>query len=150
MSTHFAQTPPASCDALFSTVQVAAFSGASYRQLDYWCRTGALVPTFDARGSGTQRRYTAHETRVAWAVRVAQELTETTTGRGGGLFQAVAGVLVHMPDNGWDGMLILGDGAPLVVDHALALLDAIAELGPAVAIVDLSACPDPLTWKHEP
>jgi DNA-binding transcriptional MerR regulator len=32
--------------------------GITYRQLDYWARTGLLRPSIaDARGSGTQRRY---------------------------------------------------------------------------------------------
>lgn len=38
--------------------QVCAIVGISYRQLDYWARTGLLRPSVaDARGSGTQRLY---------------------------------------------------------------------------------------------
>ena len=38
--------------------QVCALVGITYRQLDYWARTGLLRPSIaDARGSGTQRRY---------------------------------------------------------------------------------------------
>lgn len=38
--------------------QVCSIVGISYRQLDYWARTGLLRPSLaDARGSGTQRRY---------------------------------------------------------------------------------------------
>jgi DNA-binding transcriptional MerR regulator len=37
---------------------VCALVGITYRQLDYWARTGLLRPSIaDARGSGTQRRY---------------------------------------------------------------------------------------------
>lgn len=42
----------------FRGPQVCALVGISYRQLDYWARTGLLRPSIaDARGSGTQRLY---------------------------------------------------------------------------------------------
>lgn len=38
--------------------QVCQIVGITYRQLDYWARTGLLVPSItEAKGSGTQRRY---------------------------------------------------------------------------------------------
>jgi DNA-binding transcriptional MerR regulator len=38
--------------------QVCAIVGITYRQLDYWARTDLVRPSLaDARGSGTQRRY---------------------------------------------------------------------------------------------
>ena len=38
--------------------QVCSIVGITYRQLDYWARTDLLKPSIaDARGSGTQRRY---------------------------------------------------------------------------------------------
>ena len=38
--------------------QVCKIVGITYRQLDYWARTDLLKPSIaDARGSGTQRRY---------------------------------------------------------------------------------------------
>lgn len=38
--------------------QVCEIVGITYRQLDYWARTGLLVPSITAaKGSGTQRRY---------------------------------------------------------------------------------------------
>lgn len=38
--------------------QVCKLVGITYRQLDYWARTGLLRPSISpARGSGTQRRY---------------------------------------------------------------------------------------------
>jgi DNA-binding transcriptional MerR regulator len=46
----------------FRGPQVCALVGISYRQLDYWARTGLLTPSIsDARGSGTQRRYSYHD-----------------------------------------------------------------------------------------
>ena len=42
----------------FRGPQVCAIVGISYRQLDYWARTGLLRPSLaDARGSGSQRLY---------------------------------------------------------------------------------------------
>lgn len=38
--------------------QVCRLVGITYRQLDYWARTGLLRPSLqEARGSGSQRRY---------------------------------------------------------------------------------------------
>ncbi|MDA8357471.1 MAG: MerR family transcriptional regulator [Actinomycetota bacterium] len=42
----------------WSGPQVCTLVGISYRQLDYWARTGLLRPSVaEARGSGTKRRY---------------------------------------------------------------------------------------------
>ncbi len=42
----------------FRGPQVCSIVGITYRQLDYWARTGLLRPSVaDARGSGTQRIY---------------------------------------------------------------------------------------------
>ncbi len=43
----------------FRSPQVCAVVGITYRQLDYWDRTGLLGPSMqEASGSGTQRLYT--------------------------------------------------------------------------------------------
>jgi DNA-binding transcriptional MerR regulator len=42
----------------FRGAQVCAVVGITYRQLDYWARTGLLRPSItDATGSGSKRRY---------------------------------------------------------------------------------------------
>lgn len=42
----------------FRAPQVCKIVGITYRQLDYWARTGLLEPSISsAHGSGTQRRY---------------------------------------------------------------------------------------------
>jgi DNA-binding transcriptional MerR regulator len=42
----------------FGGPQVCALVGITYRQLDYWARTGLLRPSLaEARGSGSKRRY---------------------------------------------------------------------------------------------
>lgn len=52
--------PPGSgsLDGGFRGPQVCQLVGISYRQLDYWARTGLLRPSLaEAKGSGTKRRY---------------------------------------------------------------------------------------------
>ncbi|MHB1487954.1 MAG: MerR family transcriptional regulator [Acidimicrobiales bacterium] len=45
-------------EAGFRGPQVCAIVGITYRQLDYWARTGLLKPSVSAaQGSGSQRRY---------------------------------------------------------------------------------------------
>lgn len=42
----------------YSGPEVCSLVGISYRQLDYWARTGLLTPSLaTAKGSGTKRRY---------------------------------------------------------------------------------------------
>ena len=42
----------------YSGARAAEIVGITYRQLDYWARTDLIRPSIaDARGSGTQRRY---------------------------------------------------------------------------------------------
>ena len=46
----------------YSTDEVCAIVGISYRMLDYWLRRGYITIESPARGSGTQRRFTTDET----------------------------------------------------------------------------------------
>lgn len=46
----------------FSGPQVCTLVGITYRQLDYWARTGLLAPSIaTAKGSGSKRRYSYHD-----------------------------------------------------------------------------------------
>jgi DNA-binding transcriptional MerR regulator len=52
------QPAEAPTDEGFRGPQVCSVVGITYRQLDYWARTGLLRPSIaDANGSGSQRRY---------------------------------------------------------------------------------------------
>jgi hypothetical protein len=52
----------------FSAAAAASISGATYRQVDYWARTGLLEPSMrTGHGSGSQRRY-AYDDIVALTV----------------------------------------------------------------------------------
>jgi hypothetical protein len=50
---------------LYSSHEVARASGASFRQIDYWERTGRLICTVNFRGSGGRRQFTALEVLIA-------------------------------------------------------------------------------------
>ncbi len=54
--------------------EVCRVVGISYRQLDYWARTGLVTPSVrDADGSGTQREYSFHD---LVALRVIKKLLD--------------------------------------------------------------------------
>ncbi len=65
------ETPdePAPDDAPYSAVAVCEIAGISYRQLDFWCRTRYLSCSHPATGSGSARRFSADEVRVAVAIK---------------------------------------------------------------------------------
>lgn len=56
------QAPPVQT---YSTIEAALMAGISYRQLDYFLRTGTVRPDWDPQpGSGRSRRWSAEE--VDW------------------------------------------------------------------------------------
>ena len=120
-----------------STVDVARFAGLSYRRADFYVRVGLLVPPVAARGSGTQRRFSTREARIAWVVGRVQDDHSRDTAT---LASAVI-TLRHAPV--WGGLLVTNGVTSTVVEHAAELLDALAEMGPTVLVVDLDSCPDP-------
>lgn len=60
---------------LISTPEMCDLSGATFRQLDYWARAGLLVPTAEARGSGTRRGYSTNQVGRATALTAVSDLT---------------------------------------------------------------------------
>ena len=59
----------------FRVPDVCRIVGISYRQLDYWTRTGLVRPSVrDARGSGTQRLYAFQDLAV---LRIIKKLLDT-------------------------------------------------------------------------
>ena len=54
----------------FRAPDVAKIVGISYRQLDYWARTGLVTPSVkDAGGSGTQREYSFQDIVLLRAIK---------------------------------------------------------------------------------
>lgn len=71
----------------YSSVEVCKAAGVTYRQLDYWDRTGVVSPSVSANGSGTQRRYTVDDA-------VAVALVGATHDIGGTLARGALGVAI--------------------------------------------------------
>lgn len=121
----------------YSSSQVCDLTGATYRQLDYWVRTGILRPEYaDAHGSGTQRRFAPEQVRL---VRLIVRLRELGIGH-----EALIHAAERVDDAGhaeWcDGYLIVTlDGSPIVtIDPIPDVLD----LDAAAWVVALRSCLD--------
>jgi hypothetical protein len=52
----------------YSSNDIMRLTGVSYRQVDYWVRTGLLVTAVAAEGSGTVRKFAAIEVTVAQVI----------------------------------------------------------------------------------
>jgi DNA-binding transcriptional MerR regulator len=59
---------------VFSSIEVCQLTGVSYRQLDYWDRTGRVTASHPARGSGTQRLYNEADVQAVMAVGTLREI----------------------------------------------------------------------------
>jgi hypothetical protein len=68
-------------DGTVSTLQLIAYAGITYRQADYWTRTGILHPVRAWQGSGVPRRYTRREADLARALGRITEALDTRGSR---------------------------------------------------------------------
>lgn len=86
-----------------------AAAGITYRQLDYWARTGLLVPSIrSATGSGSQRLYSFRDILV---LRVIKRLLDT-----GVSLQNVRSAVDHLRERGvadLSEMTLMSDGASI-------------------------------------
>jgi len=93
----------------FSGPQVCAIVGITYRQLDYWARTDLVRPSLaDARGSGTQRRYSY---RDLVRLKVVKSLLDA-----GVKLQAARKAIEYLRDDlgeDWDTASLVLDGGEL-------------------------------------
>lgn len=53
---------------LVGSTQVVVLAGITYRELDYWIRSGAIEPEVDAEGSGRPRYFTVEQ--AEWVCRI--------------------------------------------------------------------------------
>lgn len=94
---HMGFRGPAACTA----------AGISYRQLDYWARTGLVAPTVrDARGSGSQRLYGFRDIVV---LKVVKRLLDA-----GVSLQQIRAAVDHLRDQGVEDLsevTLMSDGA---------------------------------------
>ena len=82
-------------------------AGITYRQLDYWARTGLVEPSVrDARGSGTQRLYGFRDILV---LKVVKRLLDT-----GVSLHQIRSAVTHLRERGVDDLAqitLMSDGA---------------------------------------
>lgn len=85
-------------------------AGITYRQCDYWTRTGILKPDQEAAGSGSSRNFTDTEARVARRIRrlldagfvletaakIARLAEAMSTAEGYAQFELAPGVTLHI------------------------------------------------------
>lgn len=98
---------------MLSSAEVCDLAGISYRQLDYWTRTGH-APGEDQRelGSGNRRRWTARQA----AVLTVMARLVATGARPSELTELVAH-LMELPAHQWSGVLFLEAGTGAVSRH---------------------------------
>jgi DNA-binding transcriptional MerR regulator len=86
-----------------------AVAGISYRQLDYWARTGLVVPSIrPATGSGSQRLYSFRDILI---LRIVKHLLDT-----GVSLQNVRAAVGHLADRGTTDLAqitLMSDGASI-------------------------------------
>ena len=102
--------------------EVCKIIGISYRQLDYWARTGLVRPSIqDAQGSGTQRLYSFQDLVV---LKVIKSLLDT-----GVSLQRVRKAVEYLQDMGRpaSGVTLMSDGARIYeADSPEGVVDLLA------------------------
>lgn len=99
----------------YSSSEVCEASGASYRQLDHWVRTGLFGerPVWQ-QGSGSSRRFSERERDIARALKMLSDLLTN-----GGQRESRERVANHVAEHGLSGtvelapgvLFVMGDGA---------------------------------------
>lgn len=125
-------------DTMHRTPEACELSGATYRQADYWCRIGLLVPQREARGSGSWRGYTLRQVQTMWALAQladaigAERLTSEVT----------ATLCEAETFTGW--LLvehIAGRARAEVITDPLSFCDAVSAATGAAVVLALGDCP---------
>ena len=89
-------------------------AGITYRQLDYWARTGLVEPTVrNATGSGTQRLYSFQDVLV---LKIVKRLLDT-----GVSLQQIRAAVTHLRERGVEDLAsitLMSDGASVYECHS--------------------------------
>ena len=128
---HVPPAPPRRREEGVRALELVKLVGITYRQLDYWARTDLIRPSVsEARGSGTQRRYSWVDVAV---VRAIKQLLDS-----GISLQTVRHALPVVREGLEAGRrwLVIVDGKPAVTDGA-ELLDLVGS-GRISVVVDLT------------
>ena len=81
---------------------VLSLSDVTYRQLDYWARSGVVPPYHGARGSGTQRRWALEQVRVVRLVAALSRL-----GAEGARLRRAAREATALTEEDWTGLAVI-------------------------------------------
>lgn len=105
MSTHFEGTELSEQDTI-SSKELCKLTGATYRQIDYWCSRGYIHPAHGGTpGSGNKRRFSkAHIDRVKLVVKISKAFSRENSPLGY--------ILEHYEDGEFD----MGEGVYLTWD----------------------------------
>jgi DNA-binding transcriptional MerR regulator len=115
-------------------VTAAQLAGITYRQLDYWARTGLVNPSVPAAGSGSRRAYSYEDVVVLTAVAMLVD---------GGVRHhivrsAVPALRRHLADStDGDGWLVVGADRVAVVSRS-HIADAAEACGTLVHVLSLA------------
>lgn len=119
-----------------STMQMCELAGVSYRQLDYWMRVGALVPSLqESSGSGTRRVFAPSDVLLVRVMAHVVRFTDDTM-----LAGEVVGVVaeeraLHGDVFGW---VLVSKGQSMICRRLIDLTECLRELGGCAVVVDLA------------
>lgn len=103
--------------ATFSTTQACRLAGITYRQIDYYDRSGLIDPTQPARGSGSQRRWTSREVD---ALRVLGRLMSLRAYNGSDTNQRFREIAAHVAEHGAAGSFDIIPGVTVDIEKLVA------------------------------
>jgi DNA-binding transcriptional MerR regulator len=109
-------------------------AGITYRQLDYWTRTGLVTPSVkDAHGSGSQRLYSFQDLAT---LRVIKRLLDT-----GVSLQRVRAAVEHLRtmDRRPHGVTLMSDGQTIYEAHSPEAVVDLLKGGQGVFAISLDA-----------
>lgn len=101
---HSGDVPPTA--ATIDALEVCRLADVSYRQLDYWCRCGYLVPlpaSTSSRGSGHPRRWTGQETAVVAVLAAVSGAVRI------GKLGTLCALLAEWPTRAWGNTVLVVD-----------------------------------------
>jgi len=118
----------------FRAPEAKRIAGISYRQLDYWTRTGLVTPSIkDAHGSGSQRLYSFQDLAT---LRVIKRLLDT-----GVSLQKVRTAVAHLRsmDRRPHGVTLMSDGHGIYEAHSPEAVVDLLRHGQGVFAISLDA-----------
>lgn len=114
-------------DALFSSPDTCRMARVSFRQIDYWARTGVIEPDTPATGSGSHRRFTGAQVRDIAMIGRLREL---------GVGLEAIGEVLAVTDEWERALIVIAPEFVRAVDPG-DIADAVTEAHGAAVVVDV-------------